>query len=170
MKKSIILFTVLMITSGNVGLSEPIEEDNLRPLIEEFEGIRLKAYKCPKGITTIGLGSTRYEDGSRIKLGDRISLDEAEVLYELEVNKAREVIEELVETELNNNQRDALVSFVYNIGITAFKSSTLLERINEDPNNIYISKEFMKWTNTNGRKLKGLVKRRKAEVKLYFLN
>lgn len=169
MKKSIILLTVLMVTSGNVGLSEPIEEDNLRPLIEKFEGIRLKAYRCPRGIATIGFGSTRYEDGSRVRLGDRISLEEAEDLYQIQVNKVREAVDEVVIPELNDNQRDALVSFVYNVGITAFKNSTLLEKINEDPNNMYISEEFMKWTTTNGRRLKGLVKRRQAEIDLYFL-
>jgi len=169
MKKFIILLLLSIIISSNVGLSEPVEKDNLRALIEEFEGIKLKAYKCPKGIPTIGIGSTRYEDGSKVKLGDKISIDYAEVLYEREIDKVRNEVNQLVVPDLNKNQEDALVSFAYNVGITAFKSSTLLEKVNRDPRSNSIKREFMKWTTSGGRRLQGLVKRRKAEVDLYFL-
>ena len=169
MKKSTGLFIVFMSVAFNTGLSESLEKDNLRPLIEEFEGIKLTAYRCPKGIPTIGIGSTRYEDGSKVKLGDKISIDRAEVLYEREIDKMREEINQLVVPDLNRNQEDALVSLAYNIGITAFKSSTLLEKVNKDPYSNSIKKEFMKWTTSGGRRLKGLVRRRKAEVDLYFL-
>jgi lysozyme len=169
MKKFVILLLLSVIISSNVGLSEPVEKDNLRALIEEYEGIKLKAYRCPKGIPTIGIGSTRYDDGRKVKLGDEISLDYAEVLYEREVDKIRKEVDQLVTPDLNKNQEDALVSFAYNVGITAFKSSTLLEKVNKDPRSNSIKREFMKWTTSDGRRLKGLVKRRKAEVDLYFL-
>lgn len=169
MKKFVILLLLSIIISSNVGLSEPVEKDNLRALIEEFEGIKLKAYRCPKGIPTIGIGSTRYEDGSKVKLGDKISIDYAEVLYEREIDKVRNEVNQLVVPDLNKNQEDALVSFAYNVGITAFKSSTLLEKVNRDPYSNSIKREFMKWTTSGGRRLKGLVRRRKAEVDLYFL-
>ena len=169
MKKSTGLFIVFMSIAFNTGLSESLEKDNLRPLIEEFEGIKLTAYRCPKGIPTIGIGSTRYDDGRKVELGDEISLDYAEVLYEREVDKIRKEVDQLVIPDLNKNQEDALVSFAYNVGINAFKSSTLLEKVNKDPRNNSIKREFMKWTTSSGRRLQGLVKRRKAEVDLYFL-
>ena len=169
MKKSTGLFIVFMSVAFNTGLSESLEKDNLRSLIEEFEGIKLRAYRCPKGIPTIGIGSTRYEDGEKVKLGDEISLEDAEALYEREIDKVRKEVDQLVVPDLNRNQEDALVSFVYNVGITAFKSSTLLEKVNRDPYSNSIKREFMKWTASGGRKLRGLVKRRKAEVDLYFL-
>ena len=145
------------------------EPDNLRPLIEEFESIKLVAYRCPGGVVTIGMGSTRYDDGRRVKMRDKISLDYAEILYEKEVDRIREEINNLVTSDLNKNQEDALISFVYNVGITKFRSSTLLDKINKDPNSKSIKGEFMKWTNSDGKRLKGLVRRRKAEVELYFL-
>ena len=85
MRKATGLFIVFMSIAFNTGLSESLEKDNLRSLIEEFEGIKLRAYRCPKGIPTIGIGSTRYEDGKKVKLGDEISLEHAEVLYEREI-------------------------------------------------------------------------------------
>ena len=169
MRKTTGLFIVFMSIAFNTGISETLEKDNLRSLIEEFEGIKLTAYRCPKGIPTIGIGSTRYEDGRKVKLGDEISLDYAEVLYEREIDKMRKEVDQLVVPDLNKNQEDALVSFAYNVGITAFKSSTLLEKVNRDPYSNSIKKEFMKWTTSGGRRLKGLVRRRKAEVDLYFL-
>jgi lysozyme len=169
MRKPIILLTLLTFITGTIGVSKSTGVDNLRLLIEEYEGIKLKAYRCPKGIPTIGIGSTRYDDGRKVKLGDEISLDYAEVLYEREVDKVRKEIDQLVIPNLNKNQEDALVSFAYNVGITAFKSSTLLEKVNKDPRSNSIKREFMKWTTSGGRRLKGLVKRRKAEVDLYFL-
>jgi lysozyme len=169
MKKPIILLILLTFITGTVGISKSTDVDNLRLLIEEYEGIKLKAYRCPKGIPTIGIGSTRYDDGRKVKLGDEISLDYAEMLYEREVDKIRKEVDQLVIPDLNRNQEDALVSFAYNIGINAFKSSTLLEKVNKDPRSNSIKREFMKWTTSGGRRLKGLVKRRRAEVDLYFL-
>lgn len=169
MKKSVILFILFLVIARNTGLSESMGVDNLKSLIEEFEGIKLTAYKCPKGIPTIGIGSTRYEDGRKVKLGDEISLEYAEILYEREIDKVRKEVDQLVVPNLTKNQEDALISFAYNVGITAFKSSTLLEKVNRDPYSNSIKREFMKWTTSDGRRLKGLIKRRKAEVDLYFL-
>ncbi len=112
MKKPIILLTLLTFITGTIGVSKSTE-DNLRLLIEEYEGIKLKAYRCPKGIPTIGIGSTRYDDGRKVELGDEISLDYAEVLYEREVDKIRKEVDQLVIPDLNKNQEDALVSFAY---------------------------------------------------------
>jgi lysozyme len=176
MKKVVSLLMVSMSLVNTVGGYDvetsdfqEVESDNLRPLIEEFEGIKLVAYKCPGGVATIGIGSTRYEDGSKVKLGDEISLDYAEVLYERDVDRIRREVDGLVIPDLTRNQEDALVSFAYNVGINAFKSSTLLKKVNKDPRSNSIKREFMKWTTSDGKRLKGLVRRRKAEVELYFL-
>lgn len=172
MKKVISLVMVSMSfvhSAGGYGTDLPEnEQDNLKSLIEEFESIKLTAYRCPGGVVTIGIGTTRYEDGSRVQLGDEITADYAEVLYRREVDKVRDELSRLVVTSLTKNQEDALVSFVYNVGITAFKSSTLLKKINKNPNSKSIKREFMKWTTSGGKKLKGLVRRRKAESELYF--
>ena len=110
MKNVVSLLMVSMSIASNVGGQGTgfleAEPDNLRPLIEEFESIKLVAYRCPSGVVTIGMGSTRYDDGRRVKMGDKISLDYAEVLYEKEVEKVREQIDEVVISDLNKNQED----------------------------------------------------------------
>ena len=70
--------------------------------------------------------------------------------------------------KVNENQFSALCSFTYNLGAYALKASTLLKRINVDPNDTSITAQFEKWVFANGKKLPGLVARRKAEAELYF--
>jgi lysozyme len=154
---------------GDLSLDDfPVEKDELKPLIEEFEGLQVIAYKCPSGVTTIGYGSTRYESGGRVRMGDVISVVRAEQLLERDIDKIRDQISDLITADLTKNQYDALVSFVYNVGITNFKDSKLLEMVNENPNNRSIKREFMKWVHSNGKRLNGLVRRRKAEIDLYY--
>ncbi|SJN17960.1 Phage lysin  len=74
----------------------------------------------------------------------------------------------LVMKPLKQSQFDALVSFTYNLGATNLGKSTLLKRINQDPNDKRIADEFMKWDKAGGKVLPGLVRRRAAEAKLYF--
>lgn len=69
---------------------------------------------------------------------------------------------------INQNQFDALVSFIYNVGIGNFLKSTLLQKIKTDPNDKTIEQEFMKYRFANKIELTGLIRRRKEEVKLYF--
>jgi lysozyme len=134
-------------------------------LIKSFEGLRLKAYKCPAGVWTIGYGHTRG-----VKEGDVISEGEAEEmlrqdLVSFEINTRAAIIPKLTEY-----QHDALTSLAYNIGMGNFRKSTLLRIINmgitarED-----IEGQFMRWVYAGGKKLPGLVRRRTAEVELYFL-
>jgi lysozyme len=74
-----------------------------------------------------------------------------------------------VTSNINENQFSALVSFAYNCGLGALKSSTLLKRVNANPNDENISYQFSRWNKAGGRVLKGLTKRRIDEDKLYFL-
>jgi lysozyme len=136
-------------------------------LIKHFEGLSLKAYKCPAGVQTISWGVTVYPDGTKVEEGDTCTLEEAEQLLRNVLIEFEECVDKLVEFELEQHQFDALVSFAYNLGCASLKRSTLLKIINVNPNLPTITAEFNKWVNAGGRRLEGLVKRRAAEAHLY---
>ena len=140
-------------------------------LIKSFEGLELTAYKCPAGIVTIGYGSTYYPDKSPIKMGDKLKDKQAaEELLKVTLQSFESTINGLFyNITLNQNQFDALVCFVYNIGPNAFAASTLLKKAKVNPNDKAIQLEFNKWINSGGKKSKGLIDRRKTESKLYFM-
>lgn len=142
--------------------------NKLKDLVREFEGCKLKAYKCPAGIWTIGYGNTQYENGKAVKEGEVITLERAEQLLEVILIKFVQQVGELVKSKINQNQKDALTDFAYNCGVGNLRSSTLLKKVNADPNDKTIRTEFEKWTRANGKVLNGLVKRRNAEANLYF--
>lgn len=133
-------------------------------LIKRFEGCRLKAYKCPAGLWTIGYGNTQWQDGQAVKEGQEISLYKAESLLTFYVEKFASQIK----VKVNQNQFDALVSFAYNVGIGAFNRSTLRKMVIENPGNTLIRAELMKWVSKGTPYEKGLTNRRKAEADLYF--
>lgn len=141
-------------------------------LIKHFEGCRLKAYRCPAGIWTIGYGNTRYTNGDKVKEGDRITQEEANALFQKTVDEFEHQVRLLLGSELctklHPHSISALVSFAYNVGTTAFAKSTLLKIIKQNKNNLKdIRIQFMKWVNANGKVLNGLVARREAEYNLY---
>jgi lysozyme len=137
-------------------------------IIKRFEGCKLRAYLCPGSVWTIGWGSTFYEDGSRVREGDRITQDRADLLlmatyrlFEAEVRRA-------VTARLTPNQLGALVSFTFNVGGGNLRRSTLLRLVNQSPNNPGIRAQFMRWNKAGGVVLRGLTRRREAEANLYF--
>ena len=132
-------------------------------LIKEFEGCKLEAYLDSVGIATIGFGSTRG-----VKLGQKITYQETEQLLIRDMAFAENAVNILVKSKINQNQFDALVSFVFNLGEGNFGKSTLLRKINANPNDISIRQEFNKWINAGGKPLNGLVRRRAKESELYF--
>ena len=138
------------------------------PLIKRFEGLKLRAYVCPAGLNTIGYGSTYYEDGSKVKLGDVITIDRADKLLFNTVADFEKQVDTVVTSSINANQLGALTSFAFNVGMGNFRRSTLLRLVNSNENNPSIRTEFMKWTRANNQVLKGLVTRRQAEADLYF--
>ena len=142
--------------------------NKLKQLVKEFEGCKLKAYKCPAGIWTIGYGNTRYEDGLGIREGDEITQAKAELLLEAILIKFIKEVEKMVKSNINQNQKDAITDFAYNCGIGNLNSSTLLKKVNANPNDITIKDEFLKWNKASGKVLAGLTKRRQAEANLYF--
>lgn len=137
-------------------------------LIKRFEGVRLKAYKDVAGVPTIGYGHT-----SGVKMGDTISQERADELLKQDLKSRESTVASYVDVRtLTQNQFDALVSFVYNLGSGNFKSSTLLKKVRANPDDKTIRGEFMKFNKARiGGVLKavdGLTNRRKAEADFYF--
>lgn len=137
-------------------------------VIKKFEGCKLEAYKCPAGIPTIGYGSTYYADGSRVKMGDKKTQQEVDKLLLDTLLTYELFVDANTRDDITQSQFDALVDFSYNCGNGNLKSSTLLKKVNLNPNDPTIKDEFMKWTRANGKVMNGLVNRRKEEVQLYF--
>ena len=138
-----------------------------KDLIKRFEGCKLKAYKCPAGVWTIGYGNTFYEDGTKVKEGDVITQERAEELFDIIINDFVRMTDALVKSDVTENNFSALVSFTFNVGTGNLRRSTLLRKVNANPKDPSIRAEFMKWTKANNVVLKGLVRRREAEAKLY---
>jgi lysozyme len=137
-------------------------------LMHEFEGLRLEAYLCPANVPTIGWGNTYYESGRGVEMGDVITRERADKLFKWVADSFAIRVRSLVKVELNENQFSALVSFAYNLGVGNLKSSTLLKKVNINPNDPTIFNEFLRWNKAGGQVLAGLTRRRQAEVNLYF--
>ena len=138
-----------------------------KDLIKWFEGCKLKAYKCPAGLWTISWGLTFYPDGTKVKEGDVITQQQAEDYFNAIVDDFAKKVDALIKSNVSENNFSALVSFAYNVGMGNFQRSTLLRKVNANPKDTTIRAEFMKWTRANNVVLKGLVRRREAEAKLY---
>ena len=131
-------------------------------LIKKYEGLRLEAYKCPAGVWTIGYGHTKG-----VVKGTKISKEEAEELLKQDVS----IVElQVVNTvgKLKACKIDALVSFAYNVGVAAFRNSTLCRKVKANSDDPAIRNEFGKWVYAGGKKLQGLERRRKEEADVYF--
>lgn len=139
------------------------------PLIKKYEGLRLQAYICPAGLPTIGYGNTFYENGSKVVMGEKISIERADQLLFHTVQQFEISVRKLAKKPLTDNQIGALTSFAFNVGVGNLSKSTLLKKVNVNPNDPTIRNEFMRWTRANGKVLNGLVRRRQEEADLYFL-
>jgi lysozyme len=138
--------------------------------ITKHEGLSLKPYLCPAKIATIGYGNTYYPNGKKVTLLDKnITKQEAFEMFKEIANRFAKRVDELVITELTQNQFNALVSFAYNVGTGNFASSTLLKKVNKNPNDLTIKAEFLRWNKANGKVINGLTNRRIEEADLYFL-
>ena len=130
-------------------------------LVKEFEGFSETAYQCPAGVWTIGYGTT-----TGVTSGYTVTEQEAEELLMEDLTESSKAVEELVDIPLTQEQYDALVSFVYNVGREAFRQSTLLRLLNA--NNIAAAAlQFSRWNKSNGKVLPGLTRRRLAERQLF---
>ena len=142
--------------------------DKGKDLIKFYEGCKLVAYKCSAAKDTIGYGNTFYEDGKSVKPGDKITQERANELFEIIAKEFADKVKPLIKSVVTPNQFAALTSFAYNAGIGNLRSSTLLRKVNANPNDPTIAQEFAKWNKAGGKVLAGLTRRRDAESKLYF--
>lgn len=132
-------------------------------LVKRFEGFSPVAYLCPAGVWTIGYGHT-----AGVHEGDSIDGDTAEDYLREDLTSAEGAVAKYVKVPLKQWQFDALVSFTFNLGAGNLYSSTLLKKVNRNPDDPSIRQEFEKWVYADGRVLQGLVDRRKAEADMYF--
>ncbi len=135
-------------------------------LITGFEGFRSKPYKDSGGVWTIGYGSTCDENGNKVSASTKsLSQAEATVLLTRDLKASEGYILDALKVEQNQNQFDALVSLVYNIGIGAFRKSALLRKINAKEK--ILERNFTDWKWAGGKIIQGLINRRKKEYALY---
>ena len=140
--------------------------------IKRHEALRLNAYLDAVGVWTIGYGHT-----GGVNSGDVISEKQAEEFLRADLVTAERALNS-TRLQLNQNQFDALVSFIFNVGVgrpkshpkgpAGFLGSTLLIKARHDVNDPTIRKEFERWVYAGGKVLNGLVRRRREEADLYF--
>lgn len=131
-------------------------------LIKKFEGCELEAYQCAAGIWTIAYGRIK-----EVKEGHTCTQEQAEAWLDEELHEYQSYIDDMVEVDLEQCQFDALVSWVYNLGPSNLKSSTLLKVLN---NSEYdeVPEQIKRWNKAGGKVLEGLVRRREAEALLFL--
>lgn len=128
-------------------------------LIKHFEGLSLKAYKCPAGINTIGYGHT-----NKVKITDVISLDEANAFLLIDLRQSENLVNSNIKVKISQSEFDALVSLAFNLTLKSFKMLAGYVNVNKD---IFRSKILLYCKDINGKVLQGLRTRRKAELMLF---
>ena len=137
-------------------------------LIEQFEGCKLSPYLDSRGIPTIGIGSTHYNDGTAVTMDDpAITKEQAYDMLSFHLQGVEACINSHVTVSINQNQFDSLADFVYNEGSGNFASSTLLKCINNNDFN-GAAAQFLVWDKAGGQELAGLERRRQAEQALFL--
>ncbi len=135
-------------------------------LIKKHEGLRLVAYRDIGGVWTIGYGHTRLA-----KAGKQITKSEAEKLLMLDIADAERIIKLRIRVPLNQNQHDALVSFVFNLGPKGLGPKSTLRRILNRGNYIDVPEQIKRWdkviTGQGAKSVPGLTRRREAEAELW---
>lgn len=131
-------------------------------LIKEAEGLRLEAYLCPAGVPTIGWGHTKG-----VKMGQHITVQQAEDLIVEDIAPIERLLNSM-KINFRQEQFDALVSWIFNLGEGKFKGSTMYQRIVGNARDEEITDQMVKWINASGRPIPGLMKRRVAEANLFI--
>lgn len=130
-------------------------------LIKSFEGLKLKSYKCPAGVWTIGYGTTKG-----VTPGMEITQKQAEELLRRDLRYFELWVDKLIDVPLTQGQYDALVSFTYNLGEGALKGSTLRKLLNQGRYDL-VPTQILRWNKANNKVLAGLTRRREAEAKMF---
>ena len=138
-------------------------------LITDFEGFSAKPYLDVVKIPTIGFGNTYFPDGRRVTLlDDPITREYAVEIFKVIADRFALRVSKLLVKQVSQHQFNALASIAYNIGMGNFGGSTLLKKVNANPNDLTIAAEFKKWNKSGGKVFQGLVNRRQKESDLYF--
>lgn len=158
-------------------------------LVKLSESFKSKPYLCPRKVPTIGYGTTVYPDGKRVRLSDKPISNEVAIQYLMHDLKAKaKYVDAYTRDDITQGMFDALTDFAYNAGENALKTSRLLLKVNTNPFDPTIEKEFMRWVfggdgtmnkidddgdgliDEPGEKLRlnGLITRAKARIKLYY--
>lgn len=145
-------------------------------LLESWEGFKPKLYKDSAGLPTIGVGHllTKSElssgkiviNGLPVQYSNGLTDQQVIDLLGQDVRPAEKAVNNGVKVPLNQNQFDTLVSFTFNVGISAFTSSTLLKVLNLKQYTD-VPTQLLRWTRTGGQVVQGLVNRRQNEIKLW---
>ena len=133
-----------------------------RDLIKEAEGLRLDAYLCPAGVPTIGWGHTKG-----VRMGQHITVQAAEDMLVEDIVPIERLLNGL-KVNFRQEQFDALVSWIFNLGAGNFRSSTMYKRILENAGDEEITDQLVRWTYSGKQQLSGLMKRRVAEANLFI--
>lgn len=137
----------------------------VKSLIKYFEGEKFTAYKDAAGLSTIGIGHLIKPDESYL-LTATITPEQSNALFEQDLATAENAIKQLVRVPLNPQQFAALCSFIFNVGVTSFKNSTMLKKLNAGDYDGAAS-EFLRWNKAGGEIVPGLTQRRMAEMTLF---
>lgn len=141
--------------------------ENGYAIIRDAEGFRSIAYLDTGGVWTIGFGTIKYPNGTSVKKGDTCTRNEAEQWLKNDCQWVDACLDKYVKVNVSQNQFDALASFVYNIGETAFVKSTMLKALNA-ANYAGAAAQFDRWIYDNGKKIEGLYNRRMREKELFL--
>lgn len=133
-------------------------------LIKEFEGCRLTAYKPVPTEKYYTIGYGHY--GADVTKGMTITEKQAEELFAKDVKPIESILNEM-RINFRQEQFDALVSWIYNLGISKFANSTMICRIGDDCSDMEITDQMVKWVNAGGKPLLGLKRRRVAEANMW---
>lgn len=144
-------------------------DENGYKLLMGFEGLSLNPYLCSAGVPTIAYGSTFYPSGKKVTMQDSpINLATANWMLKETADKFAVDVNKLIKANINQNQFNAIVSLSYNIGLAGLAKSSLLKKVNANPNDATITNSFLVWNKAGGKVNNGLVKRRTKEANLYF--
>ena len=139
-----------------------ITNDAALAIIREREGLRLQAYRDVRGIPTVGYGHTGPDVHRDLTIDEEV----AEQLLEDDLHDAEVAVEDYVDVELQQHEFDALVSFVFNVGSGNFSNSTMLKLLNNG-DRYAAALQFARWNKSGGKVSNGLIRRRKAEQRLF---
>lgn len=132
-------------------------------LVKRWEGCKLEAYQDGGGVWTIGVGHT----GVDVAPGNVWTQEQADARLQADLDVAMHAVRRRVATALTPNQEAALTSFVFNLGESQFARSTLLRKVNEG-DHVGAALQIIEWHHDNGKKVRGLLRRRLDEAALYL--